>query len=233
MGRGEPPRDLPAPYEDPWGLLRRDLVAVAASLRLRLWELARRNRQGELPRPGFWPQGLAAWFWPLLLVLPVLLLTLAITLLRPHPQPPQAGAAAEVGSQAGSPLEAPLAASLQAPLVAPVTPAQAPVPAPALPRPSEPAPVPPLPPELLEGDPQHLIRTLRTQPAAARLELELDPRFLGQPPQARQQQAEAWLAAAERLGYEQLLLLDGQGRLLGRRARVGSGMILFASPVDP
>lgn len=225
MSRGERPSDLPAPYQDPWALLRRDLVAVAASLRLRAWELWRRNRQGNLWRPGFWPQRLAALFWPLLLALPLLLLALAIELLPPHPPSPQPTSAVEAGSQAESPLEVPVAAPLEAPLAAPIEPAPAP------PRPPEPAAVPPLPPELLEADPQHLIRTLRAQPAAALLELELDPRFQGQTPQVRQQLAEDWLAVAERLGYEQLQLLDGQGRLLGRRARVGSGMILFASPV--
>ena len=58
---------LPAPYVDPWRLLRRDLRAVAASTRLRLRQLARLNRQGDLPCPSFWPGSWAAWFWPLML----------------------------------------------------------------------------------------------------------------------------------------------------------------------
>ncbi|MFM7514365.1 MAG: hypothetical protein ACKO3F_13620, partial [Cyanobium sp.] len=69
--------DLPAAYVNPWGLLRRDLGAVLASMRLDLWQLWRRNRQGDLPRPAFWPQSLAAGFWPLLLALLLSLLVAA------------------------------------------------------------------------------------------------------------------------------------------------------------
>lgn len=65
-----PPRPgLPAPYVNPWRLLGRDLIAVAASLRLRVWELWRRNREGSLWTPRFWPPVGAALFWPLLLSL--------------------------------------------------------------------------------------------------------------------------------------------------------------------
>jgi len=71
--RREPAAGLPAAYESPWRRLGADLVAVAASLRLRLRELLRRNAAGELPRPGFWPATLAALFWPLLLLLLVAL----------------------------------------------------------------------------------------------------------------------------------------------------------------
>lgn len=62
-----PGRNLPALYVSPWRLLRQDLLAVLASLRLKLQELWRLNGAGELPRPGFWPRPLAAWFLPLLL----------------------------------------------------------------------------------------------------------------------------------------------------------------------
>lgn len=60
---------LPAPYEDPWRRLAVDLRAVAAASWLKLRELWRRNREGDLPRPSFWPVSLAALFWPLLLAL--------------------------------------------------------------------------------------------------------------------------------------------------------------------
>ena len=49
---------------------------MAADVRLRGQELWRRNREGELSVPGFWPRDLAPSFWPLLLVL-LLLLPLA------------------------------------------------------------------------------------------------------------------------------------------------------------
>lgn len=65
--RPEPRSGLPAPYEDPWRRLAADLRAVLASLRLRLWELWRRNGDGDLPTPRFWPARLASLFWPLLL----------------------------------------------------------------------------------------------------------------------------------------------------------------------
>lgn len=81
----EPPagsgRDLPAAYRSPWLALRDDLLAVAASLGLAWRRLWRRNRQGELPLPAFWPQSLAALFWPLLLALPLALA--ALLWLRP------------------------------------------------------------------------------------------------------------------------------------------------------
>lgn len=96
--RPEPPgRNLPAPYVSPWRLLRQDFLAVLASLRLKLQELWRLNAAGELPRPGFWPQPLAAWFMPLLLglllalALAVVGLGLAFSASRPEPssQAPQ------------------------------------------------------------------------------------------------------------------------------------------------
>ena len=66
------PRDkgaLPAPYQSPWEALRRDVPAALADLRLRGRELWRRNWEGDLSSPGFWPQDLAPLFWPLLLLL--------------------------------------------------------------------------------------------------------------------------------------------------------------------
>lgn len=68
--QGEPARSgLPAPYEDPWRRLLRDLEAAWAASGLKLRELARLNGEGQLARPGFWPPRLAALFWPLLLAL--------------------------------------------------------------------------------------------------------------------------------------------------------------------
>ncbi len=97
MPEPEPRRDLPAPYRSPWGLLLEDLRAVLATLRLELWQLWRRNREGLLPLPALWPQALAAWFWPgvLLLALSALLTTLLVlghTLQAPPQGPAQAPA---------------------------------------------------------------------------------------------------------------------------------------------
>ena len=59
--------DLPAPYNSPWRALGQDLRAVSADLRLRSQELWRRNREGDLSVPAFWPEPFAALFWPVLL----------------------------------------------------------------------------------------------------------------------------------------------------------------------
>ncbi len=72
--REEPSSPLPAPYEDPWRRLATDLAAVVATARLKAQELWRLNGEGTLATPAFWPRGLAALFWPLLLALCLLLL---------------------------------------------------------------------------------------------------------------------------------------------------------------
>jgi hypothetical protein len=51
---------------------------VAASVRLQARQLWRRNRQGDLSRPGFWPKDLAPLFWPLALALAGGLLALLV-----------------------------------------------------------------------------------------------------------------------------------------------------------
>ncbi|MFL0781032.1 MAG: hypothetical protein AB8E74_03535 [Prochlorococcus sp.] len=64
---------LPVPYRNPWLSLRHDLHAVSADLLLRLRLLWRRNRDGDLSIPAFWPRALAPLFWPLLLSLVLVL----------------------------------------------------------------------------------------------------------------------------------------------------------------
>ena len=73
---------LPAPYNSPWKALGQDLRAVSADLRLRSQELWRRNREGDLSVPAFWPEPFAALFWPLLLGFGLAMLILAGIQLR-------------------------------------------------------------------------------------------------------------------------------------------------------
>ncbi|WP_216914157.1 MULTISPECIES: hypothetical protein [unclassified Synechococcus] len=217
-----PPSDLPAPYASPWGRLAQALLAVLASLSLKLRELWRRNGEGDLSVPGFWPQGLAPVFWPLLLAaLLALLLALAGQARRGlnHRAAPASGAAA--------------------PVVAPAPPVPvptAPVPAPtaiAAPEPvAEPEPPPaleldPLLALLAEDDPEHLIASAHPEPAEGRLVLTMAPAYAGLAPASRGRWAERWQERARGLGYERLELVDGQRRLLARGALVGSGMILL------
>ena len=65
------------------------------------------------------------------------------------------------------------------------------------------------------------------------LRLRLAPGFDGLPQGERRALAERWLQAGRRLGYDSLELIDGQGRLLGRPALVGSGMILLDAAAPP
>ena len=71
-------RSLPAPYQSPWEALREDIPAAVADLRLRLQELWRRNREGDLSTPGFWPTDLAPLFWPVLLALTLIVVALGV-----------------------------------------------------------------------------------------------------------------------------------------------------------
>lgn len=80
---------------------------------------------------------------------------------------------------------------------------------------------------LQNDDPRHLIASVRPQPATGVLELELSPGFARLPEPERRSDADRWLERSRELGYEQLLLVDGMGRPLGRQALVGSGMILL------
>ena len=74
--------DLPAPYNSPWKALRQDLKAVSADLRLRCQEIWRRNREGDLSVPAFWPEPWAALFWPALLLFSLVVLILGGIQLR-------------------------------------------------------------------------------------------------------------------------------------------------------
>jgi hypothetical protein len=244
--RDRPTRDdLPAVYVSPWGLLRRDLLAVLATLRLGVWQVWRRNRQGDLPRPAFWPQALAGWFWPVLLgvLLSVLLAGvwgLAKALQAPPLEQPLADQAPSPDPGLGeTAAEAPLAVER----LAEETPVEAPpVEEPFVEDPiAESAPpqdaVAAQPDPLLQafaGEQQvELLLAARVREPDGDLELVLDqPGWQRLPAAQRQGLAEQWQLRAESLGYARLWLLDPQQVPLARSARVGSGMILLA-PSSP
>ena len=236
---GEPSGNLPAPYVSPWQEFGRNLRAMAADVRLRGQELWRRNREGELSVPGFWPRDLAPSFWPLLLVL-LLLLPLAGLRwwqdhARPEPRPEP------VETRRSSPLELPVPELISAPQ--PMAEEPAPVPeAVASPQALEPseslAMEEPLPAQLsfdplfeLFQDaavPEGLLRSAQPVPEQDRLLLELSVDVWAQLPiDQRQTLASSWLQSAIELDYANLQLVNEQGDLLGRSARVGGGMILF------
>lgn len=246
------PVPYPAPYEEPWGRLAGDLRAVAASTGLKVRELWRRNGEGDLSVPGFWPAGWAALFWPLLLALGLAsLLALGLGLAR---------------GLGGLPSASP-SASLSAPELSPPAPRAEPRSSPrAVPEPKavldraavldrEPGPdrepglerqtaggaasVPEPPPTLeldpllgllVQDDSGTLIASARPVPAEGRLDLELSNLFQALPDARRQQQADAWLQRSRDLGYEHLRLLDAEGVVMGQAARVGGGMVLLDPP---
>lgn len=222
-----PPSDLPAPYASPWGRLAQALLAVLASLRLKLRELWRRNGEGDLSVPGFWPQGLAPVFWPLLLAaLLALLLALAGQARRGLNlrAAPAGGAAAPVAAPAptapAASVSAP-SASAPAPVAPPAGPTAARLPSPAPEPVADPEPPPaleldPLLALLAEDDPEHLIASAHPEPAEGRLLLTMAPAYTGLAPASRSRWAERWQQRARGLGYERLELVDGQGRLLAR-----------------
>lgn len=88
-------------------------------------------------------------------------------------------------------------------------------------------PVDPLRQALAASDAEGWIAGLDPDPARAALRLELRSGWGLLPQRRRQANAEAWQQQALACGYERLTLVDPQGRLLGRSALVGSGMILL------
>ena len=214
--------NLPAPYVSPWREFARNLRSMAADLRLRLQEVWRRNREGDLSVPGFWPQGLAPWFWPLLLVL-----LLGLVLLLPG---------RFTRSLAGNPPPDPRAVPSSEIPSAPPSLTAPPVEPPAESVAEKPPVVPSLDPllELLLGPdaPSQLLVSARPDGQALQLVLELSDRWSAVPQVMRKQLAEDWQQRSNELGYEQLRLVDAEDRLLGRSARVGVGMILYDIPAS-
>lgn len=81
---------------------------------------------------------------------------------------------------------------------------------------------------LSQGEEAELLLAARPDPANARLSLSLSPAAEALPQAALLEQAQRWQQRARAAGYERLELRDHQGRLRGRDALVGSGMILLA-----
>ena len=222
----EKPSLLPVPWSSPWKQLRqdlaRDLPAVGSASLLRLRELWRRNREGDLSVPGFWPQALSAWFWPLLLAVALSVLSLPLLLSR--------GTTPEPVAVVEQPL--PVEQQLQQAFEPPI-PAAEPLPA-VVPEP-EPMPLPaeplvsldPLLALLEEGSSADLITSIHPLPDQGVLELTPSDGFAALSTSARQQQADHWLELSRSIGYDNLQLVDATGKLVGRSAQVGEGMILW------
>ena len=273
MARGEPPRpgsQLPAPYRNPWSALAEALRAVLADQRLALQRLWRRNREGELSVPGFWPRDLAPLFWPLLLALALALvlglgsrLLGALRPLRTAQAAPPAGIGVPAEHQPLPRSQAPARADATAPAAAGPTralemPAAIPSRGPdaadsgrerpaagqekadpdardtdatAVDVAAGTSPVLRLDPllELLsQGEDADLLLAARPDPAGSRLSLTLSEAAEALPQAELLAWAQRLQQRARQEGYERLELRDRQGRLRGRDALVGSGMILLA-----
>lgn len=247
-GRSEPPAPYPAPYVEPWGRLAGDLRAALASTVLKLRELVRRNREGDLSVPGFWPQALAAFFWPVLLALGLAVVACLLTLLiktgfsSPTPTTfdiADSSASQPFNEQVAERLaprsELPLPQALGQPAARSVGSAPS---SPEPPELAEPAPavrleLNPLLALLSNDDPDGSISSARPHPEQGLLDLELVSTWAGLPLQRRQQQADLWLQRSRELGYERLRLLAPGGNLLAQAARVGSGMVLLEAESIP
>jgi len=215
---------------------------------LKLRELVRRNREGDLSVPGFWPQALAAFFWPLLLALGCAVVACSLTLLIKTVFSSQTPTTFDIADSSASQPVVEQVAERLAPR------SDLPLPQ-ALGQPAArsvgPAPSSPEPPELAESapalrleldpllallsndDPDGSISSARPHPEQGLLDLELVSTWAGLPLQRRQQQADLWLQRSRELGYERLRLVAPDGNLLAQAARVGSGMVLLEAETIP
>ena len=241
---------LPAPYRNPWRNLADDLRAVVADLRLRLQELWRRNGQGTLWRPAWWPADLAPLFWPLLLVLMLVLVGVAsagavVALRRGEVAPlppagdvvvapePEAEPEALVEPERGNETETETETELEREpaVLTPAVPVE-PWPAPEAPA-AEQQPPDPLAELLQRPEADELLLSARVLPDQLSLVLELSPRFQALPVSEQQHRAEQWLQWAQELGYDHLELRDPGAVLLARDALVGGGMIVLNPSSGP
>ncbi|MEB3350315.1 MAG: hypothetical protein VKO00_09875 [Cyanobacteriota bacterium] len=205
------PSPLPAPYRSPWGELAANLRAVVADLRLRLQELVRRNGEGALPLPPFWPNTLASAFWPIVLALLVVLLVLLGRGPMEH-EPAQQEVPPPIATAEAPPAEAPPAEARSEQLPA------------AEPEPS------PLEALFVRPESDGLIVAVRDDRTTDQLVLMLGPAWNQLAEPERQRRSRRWQEQAESLGYGHLCLEDTQDRPLGRTAAVGQGMVLLQPP---
>lgn len=244
-GDTSPSRDLPASYVSPWSELGRTLTALVADVRLRILTLWRRNGEGSLVVPDFWPRELAPSFWPLLLVLVVLcLLVLGRVGLQPltrAPSGPDSTLAAEPAPVAVSvdPAEDPALDSHDDAAVDPNLINRTAVEPDPDPKP-EPEPV--MEPEIdplvslliTAKDPADLLLAAITDPSNDSIQLQVAAELWWQlTSERRAQLARQWHQLLRDLGYERLILVDEQAHPLGRSALVGAGMILVNADDDP
>ena len=197
---------------------------MVADTGLRLRESLRRNGEGSLWRPRWWPVDLAPLFWPLLLALALAaLMALGVWLprLRPATTEP-APRAAEPPAASLLPEPAPEPAA--EPALEPATDAES-----LEAEPLEPPPPDPLVLLLQRPGADGLIRRAVGDADASSLSLQLAPAFPALAAKEQQRRAELWQQWARDLGYDHLELRDSRAGLLGRDALVGDGMILFSS----
>ena len=204
-------------------------------------ESLRRNGEGTLWRPLWWPRDLAPLFWPLLLSLALAaLIGLGVGLSRLRPAPPAPPAELSPTPEREPPAPAPPVADLAPepePEPEPVSEAflePAPESASELASESAPEPLPLPPPDplvllLQRPGADGLIRRADGDVETSSLSLQLAPAFPALAPREQQRRAELWLQWARDLGYDHLELRDSRAGLLGRDALVGDGMILFSS----
>ena len=234
--------NLPAPYVSPWKDLARNLRALWADLGLRARELWRRNREGDLSVPAFWPSDLAPLFWPLVLAFSFALLVSAgvqLNALRSSSNaetPPRSsqGEAPQITSEVTLSKQVKEAPALPTPVRE--------LPAREMPPPAEPDPLfetqeskapvalllDPLLDLFLDGSaPEGVLKEARPEPADNRLVLRVTEAWWQLEERQRSDLANAWQERSSGLGYTELQLLNGNDRLLARSARVGDGMILF------
>ena len=211
---------------------------MVADTGLRLRESLRRNGEGSLWRPRWWPADLAPLFWPLLLALALAaLMALGVWLPRLRRAATEPAPLSAVAPALPTVAEPPAAE----PPAAAVLPEPAPEPAaePALEpatdaesleaEPLEPPPPDPLVLLLQRPGADGLIRRAVGDADASSLSLQLAPAFPALAAKEQQRRAELWQQWARDLGYDHLELRDSRAGLLGRDALVGDGMILFSS----